>query len=99
MLKTTTPLQGPLDEPTAPATLPPMCAAPTFLLVPSLTFCRPAAPRQAEGALSGKAGATGVEGSRHSTLFLPPLLPFQAGSERTAHSVAQPLALQERWPG
>lgn len=73
--------------------------APTFLLVPSLALRRPPATGQAEGALAGKAGATGIEGGGDSALLLPSLLPLQAGSERAAHSVAQPLTLQERWPG
>lgn len=77
----------------------PMHTAPTFLLVPSLALRGPAATRQAEGALSGEAGAAGVKGGRDSTLLLPSLLPFQAGGKCTTHSVAQPLTLQERWPG
>lgn len=70
-------------------------AAPTFLFVLGLSLRRPPAPRQAEGALAGEAGAAGVEGGRDPAFLLPPLFPLQAGRKSTAHRVAQPLALWE----
>lgn len=70
-------------------------AAPTFLFVLGLSLRRSSAPRQAEGALAGEAGAAGVEGSRDPAFLLPPLFPLQAGRKSTAHRVAQPLALWE----
>ena len=60
-----------------------------------LSLRRPPAPRQAEGALAGEAGAAGVEGSRDPAFLLPSLFPLQAGRKSTAHRVAQPLALRE----
>lgn len=46
-----------------------------------------------EGALTGEAGACGVEGGCDAALLLPLLLPLQAGGEGAAHGVRQPLAL------
>lgn len=74
---------------------PALWAAPTFLFVGGLSLGRPAAPRQAEGALPGEAGAAGVEGSCDSAFLLPPLFPLQTGCKGTAHGVAQPLTLWE----
>lgn len=79
--------------------VPAVWAAPTFLFVRGFSVSGPPTPRQAEGALAGEAGAAGIEGSRDPTLLLPPLFPLQAGSKRTAHGVAQPLALREAGEG
>ena len=86
----------PLATPPAhPMPRPARRAAPTFLFVLGLSLRRPPAPRQAEGALAGEAGAAGVEGSCDPAFLLPPLFPLQAGRKSTAHRVAQPLALWE----
>lgn len=49
-----------------------------------------------ERAFTGKSSSVGIKGCRDPTLLLPFLFSLQTSSERTTHSVAEPLSLPDK---
>lgn len=61
-----------------------------------LPLCRLCCCGNTKRAFTGKSGSVSIKGCRDPTLLLPFLFSLQTSSERTTHSVAEPLSLPHK---